>query len=60
METMYIFDYCTGTVFMHLLTDKEETIPNGDSVFEKICEKNKIRSNDAYYMITSDDKIIVI
>lgn len=59
MNYMYILDYSTGTVYMHLLTTKELD-SNGDEVFERLCEENDIRANDSYYMITSDNEIITI
>lgn len=58
-EILFIFDYSSGTVFKHYLT-KKEALLQGDEIFEEICEKQDIRSNDCTYMITTDDEIITI
>lgn len=58
-EILFIFDYSSGIVFKHYLTD-EESLLQGDEVFEKICERENIRSNDSIYMITTDDEIITV
>ena len=58
-EILFIFDYSSGIVFKHYLTD-EESLLQGDEVFEEICERENIRSNDSIYMITTDDEIITV
>lgn len=58
-EILFIFDYTTGTVFKHYLTNEESSL-QGDEVFEEICEKENIHSSDCNYMITTDDEIITI
>lgn len=58
-EVIFILDYTTGTVFKHYLTNEESSL-QGDEVFEEICERESLRSNDCMYMITTDDEIITI
>lgn len=58
-EVIFILDYTTGTVFKHYLTNEESSF-QGDEVFEEICERENLRSNDCIYMITTDDEIITI
>jgi hypothetical protein len=58
-EILFIFDYSSGIVFKHYLTD-EESLCQGDEVFEEICERENIHSGDCNYMITTDDEIITI
>lgn len=58
-EILFIFDYSSGIVFKHYLTD-EESLAQGDEVFEEICERENLRSNDCMYMITTDDEIITV
>lgn len=58
-EVIFIFDYTIGTVFKHYLTNEESSL-QGDEVFEEICERENLRSNDCMYMITTDDEIITI
>lgn len=57
-EILFIFDYSSGIVFKHYLTDEESL--RGNEVFEEICERENLRSNDCIYMITTDDEIITI
>lgn len=58
-KVIFIFDYCCGQVFKHYLTDKELSM-NLDDIFEELCLLNDIKTQDAYYMSTSEDEIITI